>query len=183
MTEKTESATDKEPLGAPSEAAANPVEETEESALAKLQSDLDRFRDLALRSEADMQNFRKRAAREKEDAIKFANAGFLERLIPILDNFEMGLTAARGDKNSAILAGLEMVARQFQDFLTESGAQQIDAEGQKFDPNLHEAISQEESAQVPEGGVIRQLRKGYKLKDRLLRPANVVVSKGKGSRQ
>lgn len=157
-------------------------EESEESALAKLQADLDRFRDLALRSEADMQNFRKRAAREKEDAIKFANTSFLDRLIPVLDNFEMGLTAARGDKNSAILAGLEMVAKQFQDFLSDVGVQAIDATGQKFDPNLHEALSQEPSEEVPEGNVIRQLRKGYKLKERLLRPANVVVSKGKAAK-
>jgi molecular chaperone GrpE len=155
------------------------AEETEESALARLQGDLDRFRDLALRSEADLQNFRKRAAREKEDALKYANAGFLERLIPMLDNFEMGLTAARAEKDSAILAGLEMVAKQFQDFLSDSGVQSIEAAGQKFDPNLHEAIAQEESADVPEGHVVRQLRKGYKLKDRLLRPANVIVSKGK----
>ena len=156
-------------------------EESEESLLGKLQTDLDRFRDLAIRSEADLQNFRKRAAREKEDAIKFANAAFLERLIPALDNFEMGLAAASAEKNSALLAGLEMVGRQFQDFLTESGVQPIDATGQKFDPNLHEAISQEASAEVPEGHVIRQLRKGYKLKDRLLRPANVIVSKGKAA--
>ena len=153
--------------------------ETEESALAKLQGDMERFKDLALRSEADLQNFRKRAAREKEDALKYANATFLDRLIPIVDNFDMGLTAARSDKNSAILAGLEMVAKQFQDFLTETGVQSIDAVGQKFDPNLHEALAQETSSEVPEGVVLRQLRKGYKLKDRLLRPANVIVSKGK----
>ncbi|HWB61129.1 MAG TPA: nucleotide exchange factor GrpE [Chthoniobacteraceae bacterium] len=153
--------------------------ETGDSALAKLQGDLERFKDLALRSEADMQNFRKRAAREKEDAVKYANGSFLERLIPILDNFDMGMTAARGDKNSQIVAGMEMVAKQFQDFLAESGVQTIDAVGQKFDPNVHEAIAQEASADVPEGVVIRQMRKGYKLKDRLLRPANVVVSKGK----
>ena len=160
-------------------AAAAAETETEDSALAKLQSDMERFKDLALRSEADLQNFRKRAAREKEDALKYANAGFLERLIPIVDNFDMGLAAARNDKNSAILAGLEMVAKQFQDFLADTGVQPIDAAGQKFDPNLHEALAQEESKDVPEGHVIRQLRKGYKLKDRLLRPANVIVSKGK----
>ena len=153
--------------------------ETEDSALAKLQGDMERFKDLALRSEADLQNFRKRAAREKEDALKYANGAFLERLIPILDNFDMGMTAARNDKNSAILTGLEMVAKQFQDFLTETGVQPIDAVGQKFDPNLHEAIAQEASSSVPEGHVVKQLRRGYKLKDRLLRPANVVVSKGK----
>jgi molecular chaperone GrpE len=155
------------------------AEDTEESALAKVQADLDRFKDLALRSEADLQNFRKRAAREKEDAMKYANASLFERLIPILDNFEMGLTAARAEKNSAILAGLDMVSKQFQDFLTDSGVQTVAAEGQPFDPNVHEALSQEASSTVPEGHVIRQLRKGYKLKDRLLRPANVIVSKGK----
>lgn len=154
------------------------AEETEETALAQLQSDLGRFKDLALRSEADLQNFRKRAAREKEDAIKYANASFLERLIPALDNFEMGLTAARAEKNSAILSGFEMVAKQFTDFLADSGVQSIEAEGQKFDPNLHEAVAQEASETVAEGIVIRQLRKGYKLKDRLVRPANVIVSKG-----
>jgi molecular chaperone GrpE len=112
--------------------------ETEDSALAKLQGDMERFKDLALRSEADLQNFRKRAAREKEDALKYANTALLERLIPILDNFDMGMAAARSDKNSAILAGLEMVAKQFQDFMTDTGVQAIDAAGQKFDPNLHE---------------------------------------------
>src|SRR5213079_1404842 len=67
------------------------AEQTEESLLAQLQGDLDRFRDLALRSQADFENFRKRAAREKEDAVKYSNASFLDRLIPILDNFELGL--------------------------------------------------------------------------------------------
>lgn len=162
-----------------SQAAATEASETEDSALAKLQGDMERFKDLALRSEADLQNFRKRAAREKEDALKYANGAFLERLIPILDNFDMGMAAARNDKNSAILTGLEMVAKQFQDFLTDTGVQPIDAVGQKFDPNLHEAIAQEASGDVPEGHVVKQLRRGYKLKDRLLRPANVVVSKGK----
>ena len=72
-----------------------------------------------------------------------------------------------------------LVYSQLQDFLADQGVQSIDATGQPFDPNLHEAIAQEASAEVPEGTVIRQLRKGYKLKDRLLRPANVIVSKGK----
>ena len=71
------------------------TEVTEDSLVAQMQTDLQRFRDLALRSQADFENFRKRAAREKEDAVKFANAAFLERLIPILDNFELGLNAAR----------------------------------------------------------------------------------------
>lgn len=153
--------------------------QSEESLLAQLQGDLERFRDLALRSQADFENFRKRAARDKEDAVKYANATFLERLIPILDNFELGLNAARADAaNSPILAGMDMVARQLNDFLLQSGVEPVQAEGAKFDPNLHEAVAQETSAEIPEGSVIRQLRKGFKLKERLLRPATVVVSKG-----
>jgi molecular chaperone GrpE len=144
-----------------------------------LQADLDRFRDLALRSQADFDNYKKRAQREKEDAIKYANSSLLERLIAIVDNFELGLSAARGEgENSPIFSGMSMVLKQLTDFLAENGLQPIDAEGQKFDPNLHEAIAHEPSAQVPEGTVIRQMRRGYRLKDRLLRPSSVVVSSG-----
>jgi len=153
--------------------------QSEETLLGQLQTDLDRFRDLALRSQADFENFRKRAMREKDDAVKYANASFLERLIPILDNFELGLNAARASaENSPILAGMDMVARQLNDFLLQSGIEPVQAEGAKFDPNLHEAVAQEPSDEIEEGFVVRQLRKGFKLKDRLLRPATVVVSKG-----
>ena len=144
-----------------------------------LQVDLDRFRDLALRSQADFENYKKRAAREKEEAIKYANSALLERLIPIVDNFELGLEAARGDgKNSPVFSGMSMVLKQLMDFLTEHGLQPIDATGQKFDPNLHEAIAHEPSDEVPEGVVIRQTRRGYRMRDRLLRPSSVVVSSG-----
>src|SRR6186997_1229756 len=113
-----------------------------EDALASLQSDLDRFRDLALRSQADFENYKKRAAREKDEAIKYANSSMLERLIAIVDNFELGLSAARGEgEKSPIFAGMNMVLKQLTDFLTDNGLQPIDAAGQKFDPNLHEAIA------------------------------------------
>jgi molecular chaperone GrpE len=150
----------------------------EEAALTQLQADLERFRDLALRSQADFDNYRKRSSREKEDAVKYANSTLLERLIPIIDSFELGLAHAGSAENSPIVAGMSMVGRQFNDFLAEFGVTPIDATGQTFDPNLHEAIAHEHDPKVHEGKVIRQLRKGYKLKDRLLRPANVVVSKG-----
>ncbi|HEX4666540.1 MAG TPA: nucleotide exchange factor GrpE [Chthoniobacterales bacterium] len=146
---------------------------------AGLQADLDRFRDLALRSQADFDNFKKRAAREKEEAIKYANSSLLERLVAIVDNFELGLTAARSEgEKSPIYSGMSMVLKQLSDFLAENGLQPIDAEGQKFDPNLHEAIAHEPSENVPEGNVVRQMRRGYKMKDRLLRPSAVVVSSG-----
>src|SRR5437764_14306271 len=122
-----------------------------------LQADLDRFRDLALRSQADFDNFKKRAAREKEDAIKYANSSLLERLIAIVDNFELGLSAAKEEgEQSPIYAGMNMVLKQLTDFLAENGLQPINAEGQKFDPNLHEAIAHEPSHTVPEGVVVRQ---------------------------
>jgi molecular chaperone GrpE len=156
------------------------TDEDGDTALARLQADIERTRDHALRTQADFENFRKRAAREKEDAVKYSNGAFLERLIPILDSFELGLNSARaGNEKSPIFAGMEMVSRQLTDFLAELGVQTIDATGAKFDPNMHEAIGQEAS-DAEEGTVIRQLRKGYKLKDRLLRPANVIVSKGRG---
>ncbi len=169
------------PKEKPAPAPSAEPEGTEEGAFTQLQSDLERFRDLALRSQADFENYRKRSAREKEDAVKYANGTLLERLIPIVDNFELGLAAAAAagsDKNSPILAGMSMVAQQLNDLLADFGVTAIDATGQPFDPNLHEAIAQEHNPLVPEGKVIRQVRKGYKLKDRLLRPANVIVSKG-----
>jgi molecular chaperone GrpE len=144
-----------------------------------LQADLDRFRDLALRSQADFENYKKRSAREKEEAIKYANSSLLEKLIAIVDNFELGLEAARAEgEKSPVFSGMSMVLKQLMDFLTDSGLQPIDATGQKFDPNLHEAIAHEPSAKFPEGIVVRQTRRGYKMKDRLLRPSSVVVSSG-----
>lgn len=147
--------------------------------MAGLQADLDRFRDLAMRSQADFENYKKRCAREKEDAIKYANGSLLERLLPIVDNFELGLSAARGEgEKSPIYAGMNLVFKQMSDFLTDNGARPIEAIGQKFDPNLHEAIAHEPSDAVPENHIVRQTRRGYRFKDRLLRPSSVVVSSG-----
>jgi molecular chaperone GrpE len=149
-----------------------------EDAMAGLQADLDRFRDLALRSQADFENYKKRAAREKEDAVKYANSSLLQRLVSILDNFELGLAAAKTEgKQSPIYSGMVLVQKQLNDLLEENGLQAIEAEGKKFDPNLHEAIAHEPSESA-EGTAIRQARRGYRFKDRLLRPARVVVSSG-----
>src|SRR6201995_2096482 len=112
-----------------------------EDALAGLQADLDRFRDLALRSQADFENYRKRSTREKDDAIKYANSSLLERLLPIVDNFELGLAAARSEgEKSPVFSGMSLVLKQLNDFLADNGLQPIEAVGKKFDPNLHEAI-------------------------------------------
>ena len=160
----------------PSPAAASDADS--DDAMAGLQADLDRFRDLALRSQADFDNYKKRAAREKEDAVKYANSSLLQRLVSILDNFELGLAAAKTEsEQSPIYSGMVLVQKQLNDLLEENGLQTIEADGKKFDPNLHEAIAHEPSGSA-EGTVIRQARRGYRFKDRLLRPARVVVSSG-----
>src|SRR3954471_19595745 len=127
----------------------------EDDATTGLQADLDRFRDLAMRTQADFENYKKRCAREKEDAIKYANSSLLDRLLPIIDNFELGLSAARGEgEQSPIYSGMNLVLKQMTDFLTDNGLKAIEAVGQKFDPNLHEAIANEPSDDTPENHII-----------------------------
>ncbi len=133
-----------------------------------------------LRTTADFDNFKKRAARERQDAIKFANESLIQKLIPVLDNFEVATAAAQNssaDGLKSLQDGVNMIQSQLRSALVENGLEEVDATGKPFDPNLHEAVSQQESADVPEGHVLQQLRKGYKLRERLLRPATVIVSK------
>ena len=169
------------PITSNETAAARSNEQAEggDDPVANLQADLDRFRDLALRSQADFENYKKRSAREREEAVKYANSSLLERLVAVIDNFELGLSAARDEgEQSPIYSGMSMVLKQLMDLLADYGVQPIDAVGQRFDPNLHEALAHEPSSKVPEEHVVRQTRRGYRLKDRLLRPAAVVVSSG-----
>ena len=133
-----------------------------------------------LRVTADLENFKKRAAREKQEAVKFANEGLLQKLIPVLDSFDMALAAvqtANGATAQSLQTGVNMIHQQLKQTLADSGLEEIDATGKTFDPNLHEAVSTQETTEAPEGQVIQQMRKGYKLRDRLLRPATVIVAK------
>ncbi len=145
-----------------------------EEAIAKLE-------DQSLRARADYENSRKRLQRDKEDAVRFANSGLLEKLLPVVDSFELGLAEARRNEAAApIAAGFELVAKQLQDFLRDQGVEAVPAEGVEFDPNVHEALGQLPSAEIPEGHVVQAMRRGYTLRERLLRPALVWVSKGAG---
>lgn len=135
-----------------------------------------------LRTTADFENFKKRAARERTEAAQFANASLLQKLVPILDNFEMAQTAAltaqaTPEGVASLQSGIAMIQQQLKGALAESGLEEVDATGKPFDPTFHEAVSQQETADLPEGQVAQQLRKGYKFRDRLLRPATVVVAK------
>ncbi|MES2469479.1 MAG: nucleotide exchange factor GrpE [Verrucomicrobiota bacterium] len=137
------------------------------------------WKDAAHRAAAELDNFRKRTARDLQETVKYANAGLLESLLPVLDNFDYGMAAAKAEsEGSNLYVGLSMVLRQVQDFLKDNGVEEISAVGLPFDPNLHEAVSQQPNDTVAEGTVISQTRRGYKLRDRLLRPASVIVSSG-----
>lgn len=137
-----------------------------------------------VRTTADFDNFKKRATREKQEAIKFANEGLLEKLMPVLDNFDMALAATQNAQTEAaqsLQTGVNMIYQQLKGVLREAGLEEVDATGAAFDPNLHEAVAQREVPEVPEGQVVQQLRKGYKLRERLLRPASVIVAKQPGT--
>lgn len=136
------------------------------------------LKDRLLRAQAEWDNSRKRILREKEEAVRYAGEAILERLLPVLDNFETGMQAAKTATDArAIAQGLEMVLAQFQQVLRDAGVEPINAVGQPFDPHRHEALGHHESHEHPEGHVLTQIRKGYKLKDRLLRAASVFVAK------
>jgi len=142
----------------------------------ELERDAAKWKELSLRTAAEMDNLRKRTARDREEAIRYANQRLLEDLLPVIDNFEMGMTAAAQDQTSMIYIGMDMVRRQLNDFLSTQGVEEIPTTG-LFDPNLHDAVAQEDCAAGEEGRILRVTRRGFRLRDRLLRPAGVVVSK------
>jgi len=155
------------------------LDAAEANAEQSLEAEVLKWKDTAMRNAADLENFRKRMAREKVDAIRFGNQRLVEELLPVLDNFAMGLQAAEGESGSMIYMGMEMVQKQFEGFLDSQGVTEVTVpEGSDFDPNMHDAMSQEASDEVEEGKILRVMRRGYKMGDRLIRPAYVVVSKG-----
>jgi molecular chaperone GrpE len=134
------------------------------------------LKDQLLRIRADFENSRKRLTREKEDSLKYANQSILSDFLPLLDHLELGLQAAASATDVAsVVSGLKLIQSQFERFLTDHGITPIDAVGQPFDPHLHEALGQEPAPGKPEGTVLHQRRRGFKLGDRLLRPASVVT--------
>ncbi len=170
--------------GPPADAANSGPELTPEQcvALRERAAKADEYWDRLLRTAADLENFKKRAARERAEAAQSAGAALLQKLLPVLDHFEMAQAAAQSTDVPAggivsLQAGVAMIQQQLKGILAESGLEEIDAAGKVFDPTLHEAVSQLETSEVPEGHVVQQIRKGYKLRDRLLRPAAVIVAR------
>ena len=144
----------------------------------ELEAELSKAQERALRTAADAENFKKRLQREKEEQTRYANESFMRELLPVIDNLERALEHSEdGSDQGGLVEGLNMTLKGFLDTLTRFGCTQIKAAGKPFDPNFHEAVSQEESADHEPNTVLRELQKGYMLKERLLRPAMVLVSK------
>jgi molecular chaperone GrpE len=138
------------------------------------QENYDRY----LRLSAELENYKKRAEKEKGETYKFANENILKDLLPVLDNLERALEHGRETGNlKALLDGIELTHKSFWTVLEKYGITRIEAMGEEFDPNHHEAVMVQEDAQKPAGQVISQLQIGYRLHNRLVRPAMVVVSK------
>ena len=133
-----------------------------------------------LRQRADFDNFRKRSIRDQEDARQRGKTSVLEDVLPVYDTFKMAMQATQMDNVNLdmIIQGMNMIQNMFVKAMDDMGVEEIDAQGVKFDPNIHEATSEAHSDEIEEGLVLSQTRCGYKLGERLLRPAMVVVSKG-----
>ena len=135
-----------------------------------------KWREAAIRTAADLDNYRKRMARERADDLRFARAGLVEELLPVFDNFSMGLQMAEQEQDSMIYKGMAMVKGQLDDFLAAQGLKEVATQG-VFDPNFHEAVAEEFKEGAEPGEILFVKRKGYTLHDRLLRAAAVIVAK------
>ena len=169
------------PGGSGAAAAVAPVTE-EPLAAAKREATVnyDRY----LRAVADLENFRRRATREKDELRQFATVNLLQGILPVLDNLQLALEAARQQTDAATIAnGVAIVLEQFKSVLGHHGLKEVNPVGQKFDPHRHESISHQPSREVPEEHVLKVVRTGYTLHGRLLRPASVVVSSGPAKKE
>jgi molecular chaperone GrpE len=146
--------------------------------LQKLQEERDSLYDRLLRKQAEFENFKKRAERERSDYIQFASADLMRELLNALDSFELAIRNAGAERASSqgMLEGFSLIYKQFQDTLTRFGLKAIEAKGQQFDPNIHQAVATTATDEVPENTVVDEFRKGYMLNGRLLRPAMVNVA-------
>ncbi len=137
------------------------------------------LQDRLLRMAAETENIRKRLEREKAEGISYANESLLRELLPVIDNLERAIEHAENEADEGtLLEGVRMTLKGFLAAVAKYGCTPFEALGKPFDPNYHEALMQQESADYPEGTVMKELQRGYMLNDRLLRPASVIVSKG-----
>ena len=156
-----------------------PEEPKEEVTLAKeelekLQAAVQEKEERALRLQADFENFRRRTAKEKEELSAVVTQGILKDMLPLLDNFERAMAAEAKDIDS-FKQGVEMIFKQFGEILVKNGLEHIEVEGQKFDPNFHQAVMRVENPDLEDETIAQELQKGYMVKGRVIRPSMVQV--------
>ena len=155
---------------------AQPPNDQPDAALRELQREKDALQDRLLRTAAEFDNYRKRMDRERKDLSEYATTDVLLELLPIVDNFERALQAPAGTEADAFRKGIELIHKQMLDLLRKRGVTPLETLGAEFDPNFHQAVIQEPSAEHREGEVMQELQRGYMLGERLLRPAMVKVA-------
>jgi molecular chaperone GrpE len=158
----------------------DPLEEMEKK-LESLEQESKETHDRLLRVSAEFENYKKRATREIADFRKFANESFAKALLPVVDNLDRAIESSSNDEqtNSSVVEGVSMTLKEIMRVLEQFSIKPFESLGKTFDPGFHQAMHQEETEEHPDNTVIREFQKGYMIHDRLLRPAMVVVSKGK----
>lgn len=155
--------------------------EADENELSKLQKENEELNQRLLRVSADFDNFRKRTRLEKEELAKYANSNLISELLPVLDNFQLALDIKEPNEEvKKFMTGMEMIHRQLLQVLEQAGLEAINAVGQNFDPQKHEAVMQVEDEEAPDNSVLEELRRGYMFKEKVIRPSMVKVAKNQG---
>lgn len=157
--------------------AAETPPEAYEQKIEQLESELAEARNQQLRLAADFDNYKKRSRQEAADSVRYASMGVVEKVLPVLDDCQRALDHAPAGVDENWLRGLALTVSKLEEVLVSQGLAPIESVGTRFDPSVHEAIGSEESAEHPEDTVLTELRRGWKLHDRVVRPALVRVSR------
>lgn len=162
--------------------AGQPVPEDLAAEVAAAREEAAQYKDKWVRERADLENVKRRALRDRQDALRFGAEPLVRDLLPVVDDLERALEAARDVADGASMAaGVELVLKGILEALARHGAERVAAAGERFDPAVHEAVSHVPHETVPAGMIVEEHRGGYRLHDRLVRPAMVTVSKGSGT--
>ncbi|MFO7820796.1 MAG: nucleotide exchange factor GrpE [Lentisphaeria bacterium] len=184
--QQKEEATEKQPSVISENQEDEEAEKAAEEAVSEAENELEGLKkrlndaeDKFVRSRAELENYRKRAQRETAEMREYSKVNTVEQFLPVFDHFQMAMMHVGENSDFETLKqGMDMILAEFRRTFDALGVEEVEAEGEKFDPNVHEAMSQEPSDEVPAGHVIRQWKCGYRMGERLLRPATVVVSCG-----
>jgi molecular chaperone GrpE len=152
-------------------------EQGDDSERERLRQEASEMRELAQRKQAEFENYRKRMERERLDLARYAGADVVKEVLPVLDNLERARSYAAGSSEEQLRDGVAIIHRQLGEILARMGLTEVESQGKPFDPHFHEAVSQNETDEYPEGTVLSVFQKGYLFKDRLLRPAMVSVAR------